>query len=201
MKKNIFISVFVGTFLLAGLFLCGYFLCGKAHFLKSFFKRQDAKVVSHFLLTDMRGNVVTERDFLGHPTLYFFGFTHCPDICPTQLGAASIWLDALGDDAKDLKTLFTSVDYERDSPQKMAEYMKSFDSRIVAAVGTREKTEKMAKDFMVYYAKVPLKEGGYTMNHTASVLMVDKEGYLKGIIPMGMPDDEAVERIRSVLLR
>lgn len=156
-------------------------------------------LVKPFELTDMHGKTVTERDFLGSPTLYFFGFTHCPDVCPTQLGAMSVWLHDLGDDANRLKVLFVSVDYERDTPEKLAEYMQAFDSRIMAATGTAEQIENMAKNFMIYYAKVPLKNGDYTMNHTASVLMVDEKGNFKGILPMGGKDEEAEARLRELV--
>lgn len=152
-----------------------------------------------FELTGMHGEKVTEQTFAGHPALYFFGFTHCPDVCPTQLGSMSVWLNGLGADADKLKTLFVSVDYERDTPQKLAEYMKAFDPRILAATGTAQQIETMAKNFMIYYAKVPLKNGDYTMNHTASVLMVDRKGVFRGVIAMGTRDEEAISRLKELV--
>jgi protein SCO1/2 len=129
-----------------------------------------------FRLTTGDGKVLTERDLLGTPYLVFFGFTHCPDICPTKLLELSEVLRATGERGRTLRALFITVDPERDSPEIMKSYVSSFDDRIVGLTGDRAAVDAAVKTFRAYAKKVPLKDGDYTMDHTALVYLMGKDG-------------------------
>lgn len=156
-----------------------------------------------FNLTNQNGEIVTQATFLGKPTLYFFGFTHCPDICPTTLGALTSWLNTLGPDAAKLNILFVSIDPERDTPATLKEYITMFHPQISAATGTPGELKAMAKQFMVYYAKVPAKAGenpaNYMMSHSSGILMADKNGTFKGMLDAHDPDAEALAKLRELI--
>jgi protein SCO1 len=122
-----------------------------------------------FQLTDQNGKTITEKDFNGRPFLVFFGFTHCPEICPTALFDISEIFNALGPDADKARALFISVDPERDTPEKLKEYLSSFNPRLTGAAGTAEQLTAVAKGYRADYKKVPLKDGDYTMDHMATV--------------------------------
>jgi protein SCO1 len=128
-----------------------------------------------FHLTSTNGSEVTDADFKGHPFLVFFGYTRCPDICPTVLFQISQVLKAMGDD-KRIKALFITVDPERDTPAVMKEYLSSFDSRIIGLSGTRAETDAVEKAYRVYARKAPGHGGDYAMDHTAVVYLMDKQG-------------------------
>ena len=138
-----------------------------------------------FSLTDHRGRAVTERDFRGRPMAVFFGFTHCPEVCPTTLYEMSSNLVALGDAAKDFSVFFITVDPARDTVDTMKDYVSNFDPRIEALVPTEEQLKQLVSDFRVYYAKVPTSDGGYTMDHTATIFLFDRTGAFAGTIGYG----------------
>ena len=156
-----------------------------------------------FRLVGQDGEALTEQSFLGKPSLYFFGFTHCPDICPTTLGALTQWLNALGDDAKRFNVLFVSVDPERDTPASLKDYMTMFHPQMRAATGTPEEIAAMAKTFMVYYAKVPVKAGEdpkeYMVNHSSMILLADAKGVFKGTLDAHDPDEKAIGKLKALL--
>lgn len=129
-----------------------------------------------FELVDQDGRRVTDQDLKGRPTLVFFGFTHCPEICPTTLFEVSTVLEKLGPDADKVNALFITVDPERDTPAALKAYLSSFNPRLQALTGDEAATAKVAKAYRVYYRKVPLDQGGYTMDHTAMVYLMDKTG-------------------------
>ncbi len=129
-----------------------------------------------FNLTDQDGRTRTEADLKGHPTLVFFGFTHCPDICPTTLFEVSEILRELGPDAGGARGLFVTVDPERDTPEKLKDYLSSFDTHLSGLTGSPEAIQQMLKAYRVYAKKVPTDGGGYTMDHTALVYLLDKQG-------------------------
>lgn len=128
-----------------------------------------------FELTDQHGHGVSEADVAGKPYAVFFGFTNCPDVCPTTLFTLSEQLKELGPAADRLKVLFVSVDPERDTREQLELYMTSFDPRISALTGTPQNIDRMIKNFRAYYRKVPT-EGGYTMDHTAVVYLMGADG-------------------------
>ncbi len=128
-----------------------------------------------FALTDPNGKTVTDADFKGEPTLVFFGYTHCPDICPTTLSDLSQVLNALGPD-KRAAALFITLDPERDTPAVLKDYLSSFDPRIVGLTGSRAAIDKVEQEYRVYAKKVPAEGGDYSMDHTALVYLIDKGG-------------------------
>ena len=129
-----------------------------------------------FELTDSNSKPISDRDLKGQPFLVFFGFTHCPDVCPTTLFEVSEILRQLGPDADKVKALFVTVDPERDTAPVLKDYLSSFDPHLIAVTGSAEALAAMAKAYRVYYKKVPLENGNYTMDHTAIVYLMDKDG-------------------------
>jgi protein SCO1/2 len=147
-----------------------------------------------FSLVDQTGKPVTEADLKGKPSLMFFGFTHCPDICPTALFDMTQLYKALGRDADKLQAYFVSVDPERDTPAILKEYLSSFDPRLRGLTGDPAAVAAMEKAYRVYSKKIPLDAGGYTMDHTALVYLMDKQG--RFVAPFNMkrkPEDAAAE--------
>jgi protein SCO1/2 len=129
-----------------------------------------------FQLTDQTGQTVTEKNLVGKPTLIFFGFTHCPDVCPTELFEMSEVLRAMGKDADRVNAYFVSVDPERDTAAAMKDYLSSFDPHLKGLTGDPAAVAKIIGEYRVYAKKVPLKDGDYTMDHTALVYLMDRDG-------------------------
>jgi len=129
-----------------------------------------------FRLIDQDGRPFTDQDLRGKSFLVFFGFTHCPDVCPTTLFEISEVMRKLGSDADRTAALFITVDPERDTPASMKEYLESFDPHIRGLSGDETTVTAVAKAYRVYYKKVPLEGGDYTMDHTAIVYLMDKDG-------------------------
>jgi protein SCO1 len=151
-----------------------------------------------FALTDQRGQPFTERDLLGRPHLVFFGFTHCPDVCPTTLAELTDLLSELGPEADKLSTLLISVDPERDTQELLAQYLTAFDPRIRALRGTPEQTQAALKAFAAFGRKVPLEGGDYMVEHTAGVLMIDDKGKLMGLLDMHEPKEAKLAKLRRL---
>jgi protein SCO1 len=160
---------------------------------------QPSNVGGPFQLTDQNGRMVTDRDFTGKPFLVFFGFTNCPDICPTTLFEMSEVLNRLGSDAEKTAGLFISIDPERDTPQKLKDYLSSFHPRIFGLTGTTEQTVVIEKEYRVYAKKVPLKDGDYTMDHTAVVYLMDKNGRFVAPFNLKRSAEEAAADLRRRL--
>ena len=153
-----------------------------------------------FQITDQGGATVGPASLLGNPSMVFFGFTYCPDVCPTTLSDISGWLDDLGDDVADMNVVFITVDPERDTVDAMAEYVNYFHPAIQGWNGTLEETARAAAGFRARYEKVAT-DGDYTMNHTASVFLFDAEGQFSGTIDYHEQREFAVPKIRRVLAR
>jgi protein SCO1/2 len=151
-----------------------------------------------FRLTDHNGAPITDQDLKGRPTLIFFGFTHCPDVCPTTLFEVSEVLRALGSDAKQTRALFVTVDPERDTPATMKDYLSSFDPGLVGVTGDPSAIAQMLKAYRVYSKKVPT-EGGYTMDHTALVYLMDKQGRFVAPFNMKRKPQELAADLRRYL--
>jgi len=158
-----------------------------------------AGVGGPFSLVDHRGRPVTERDYLGKPTLIFFGFTNCPDICPTTLFELTTRLKELGTEADRLNVLFVTVDPERDTPEQLALYLSSFDPHITGLSGTPENIAAVMTRYRVFARKVPLEGGGYTMDHTAAIYMMNGKGQFTGIMNYQEPDASAREKLRRLI--
>ena len=152
-----------------------------------------------FSLTTMEGKRFTDRDVLGAPTLVFFGFTHCPDICPTKLMELSEVLRAAGDRANAVRALFITVDPARDTPEALKNYLSSFDPRIIGLTGTQEEIDAVVKAYRAYSKRVPTSNGDYTMDHTAIVYLMDKRGRFVGTFNVERPPAEAARELLSHL--
>jgi len=152
-----------------------------------------------FELTDHNGQPITEAAFQGRPTALFFGFTHCPDVCPTTLFEMQGWLDQLGEEGKDLQAFFVTVDPERDTPEVMKTYLSNFSDRVTGITGDPEKVAAMAKAFRIYFRKVELEDGDYTMDHTASVMLLNRKGDFFGTISYEENSETAIAKLRRLI--
>ncbi len=144
-----------------------------------------------FSLVAGDGSTVTDRDMRGAPYLVFFGFTHCPDICPTKLFQMSEVFRAMGPKGDKVRALFITVDPERDTPDLMKSYVSSFDGRIIGLTGDRATIDKVVRDFRAYAKKVPTKDGEYTMEHTSLVYLMGREGEFIGAFNLERSPEEA----------
>lgn len=135
-----------------------------------------AAIGGPFQLTDQSGQIVTEKSLVGRPTIIFFGFTHCPDVCPTALFEMSEVLRAMGPDAGKVNAYFVSVDPERDTTAAMKDYISSFDPHLKALTGSSDEVARVISAYRVYAKKIPLKDGDYTMDHTALIYLMDRKG-------------------------
>jgi protein SCO1 len=168
------------------LLICGAFLAGLVLFSSIILivgGRNPVSVVlpsaaigGPFQLLDQDAKPVSEQDFKGKPLLVFFGFTHCPDICPTELFDMSEVLRKLGPDADRVAMLFITVDPERDTPAVMKDYLSSFEPQIRGLTGDTAAIAAVEKSYRVYAKKVPLDGGEYTMDHSAILYLMDKNG-------------------------
>ena len=155
---------------------------------------QPAAIGGPFQLTDQNGKAVTDKSLKGKPTLIFFGYTHCPDVCPTSLFEISEVLRAMGRDADKVNAIFISVDPERDTPAAMKDYLSSFDPHLEGLSGDSAETAKVITSYRVYAKKVPTKDGDYTMDHTALIYLMDRDG--RFVSPFNLkrtPEEAAVE--------
>jgi protein SCO1 len=147
-----------------------------------------------FKLIDQNGNQLTDSDIKGRPFLVFFGYTHCPDVCPTTLFDVSEVMRALGTDADRTGALFITVDPERDTPAVIKDYLSSFDPHLRGATGDRAAIDAVEKAYRVYAKKVPTEKNDYTMDHTALVYLMDKQG--RFVAPFNLkrrPEDAAAD--------
>ncbi len=161
-------------------------------------KNADDAYGAPFALIDQKGQPITEAAFRGHPSAVFFGFTHCPEVCPTTLFEMDGWLKKLGDDGKDVRAYFVSVDPERDTAEMMDSYVGNVSDRITGITGDPDKVHAMAKAFNIYWRKVELDGGEYTMDHTASVILLDSAGRFQGTIAYGEGPDTAYDKLRRL---
>jgi protein SCO1 len=151
-----------------------------------------------FTLVDQNGEAITEAAFRGSPSAVFFGFTHCPEVCPTTLFELDGWLKQLGDEGKDINAFFVTVDPERDTPEVIGSYVTNVSDRITGISGEPEKVLEMVKSFGIYWKKVDLENGDYTMDHTASVMLLDRAGDFAGTIAYGENPENAVAKLRRL---
>jgi len=159
-----------------------------------------ASFAKDFALTDHNGKPRTMADFKGKVVIMFFGYTQCPDVCPTTMAEMSEVMKQLGPQADQVQVLFVTVDPERDTQQLLAEYVPAFDKRFIGLYGTPEQTAAVGKEFKVMFAKVPgSTKGSYTMDHTAASYVFDKQGKLRLLIRSGQPAAAAVHDIKLLL--
>jgi protein SCO1/2 len=158
-----------------------------------------AAIGGPFQLTDQAGQTVTEKDLQGKPTLIFFGFTHCPDVCPTSLFEISEVLRAMGKDADRVNAWFISVDPERDTAAAMKDYLSSFDAHLQGLTGSPDAVARVISGYRVYAKKVPLKDGDYTMDHTAVVYLMDRDGKFVAPFNLKRTPEEAAKDLQRYL--
>ena len=150
-------------------------------------------------LTDHNGKPRTLADFRGKVVTVFFGFTHCPDVCPTTLAEMALVMKELGPDADKVQVLFVTVDPERDTPQVLKQYVPAFNPSFLGLYGDLAATARAAKEFKVYFQKQPAKEGSYSVDHGAGTFILDREGRLRLFAQYGQGAAALVHDIRILL--
>ena len=157
---------------------------------------------SPFVLTDQNGDLRSNADFAGQPIALFFGFTYCPDVCPTTLMSLANSLDALGDDGVDadrLQVIFVSVDAERDTPQQMRDYLTLFEMDVVGLTGDTQALADSRAAFGAFAQKIEGEDGEFTYDHSAAVYLYDKDGGFAGTIVFSEPEEFVREKLRRLL--
>ncbi len=153
-----------------------------------------------YALVDQRGDPIDQTMLVGQPSLLFFGYTHCPDVCPTTMGEMAGWFETLGTDVGTLKAYFVTVDPTRDTPEMLNDYVSWVSDRITGVTGDPAQIDRIVKAWAVLAEKVPgAVDGDYTMNHTASVFLVNPKGEFEGTIAYGEDQATAVAKIRKLL--
>jgi len=142
----------------------------------------EAAYAKPFSLLNYDGQIVTEADFLGKPSAWFFGFTHCPDVCPTALADMTLLLKELGPDADKIRVVFVTVDPARDTPEVMKAYVEYFDKRIIGLSGDEASVARMARDRYIHFERVPGSDDNYDMEHTAGIQLVSADGRFAGTL-------------------
>ena len=160
-----------------------------------------ALVGGPFTLTDHTGRRVTDQDFRGRVMMVFFGFTFCPDVCPTALQVMAAALDKIGSKAEQITPVLITVDPERDTPEQMAMYVKSFHPRLVGLTGSPEEIAAVAKAYRVYFKRVadPKSSGGYTMDHSAIIYVMGPDGAFRTHFTYTVNADAMAERLTKLL--
>lgn len=151
-----------------------------------------------YALTTTEGAPFTAASLQGAPSAVFFGFTHCPEVCPTTLGEVYGWKEDLADQGKDIRVFFVTVDPERDTQDVLGEYV-GWVPGVTGVTGDPAEIEKAIKSFYIYAAKVPLDDGGYTMDHSASVLLFDEDGTYQESISYREDPEIALRKIERVM--
>jgi protein SCO1/2 len=158
-----------------------------------------------FSLTRQDGAPITEQAFRGKPTALFFGFTNCPEICPTTVYELSGWMNKVDPDKKNIQAYFVSIDPDRDTPEALKTYLSNVTDRIVGISGDPAKVKDMARGFKVYFKKVPSDpakpDEDYTMDHTASVFLLDRQGRFTGTIAYGENPDIAEKKLENLIAK
>jgi protein SCO1 len=159
-----------------------------------------APVGGPFELTDQTGHRRTDADFRGKLVVLYFGYTYCPDVCPTELQSISLALDKLGAHADAVQPLFVTVDPERDTPARLAEFVSSFHPRLIGLTGSVADIKKTAIAYRTFFAKnAPAASGEYSVDHTGFIYLIGKDGRYLGFLPPGVPPDEIADAIRTRL--
>ena len=149
-----------------------------------------------FALTDHTGTVRTDVDFRGKLLLLYFGFTYCPDLCPTDLQSIGVAIHQLGKAGEDVQPVFVTLDPERDTRQHLADYVALFHPRLIGLTGEAKSIRQAARAYKVYYAKVPTAGDDYTVDHSGYIYLMDRAGQYLGFFPPGTPPDRMVDVIR-----
>jgi protein SCO1/2 len=191
-RPLVIVGAFAGS-LMVGLVLMLWALGGFRHVVPP------AAIGGPFQLTDQSGQTVTEKNLQGRPTLIFFGFTHCPDVCPVALFEISEVLRAMGKDADRVNAYFISIDPERDTTAAVKDYLSSFDPHLRGLTGAPDAIAKAITGFRVYAKKVPLKDGDYTMDHTTLTYLMDRDGKFVSPFNLKRTPQEAAADLKRYL--
>ena len=191
-RPLVIVAAFAGS-LLVGLVLMLWMLGGLRNV------AAPAAIGGPFQLTDQAGRTVTENNMKGRPTLIFFGYTHCPDVCPTSLFEMSEVLRAMGKDADRVNAYFISVDPERDTTAAIKDYLSSFDPHLEGLTGSPEEVAKVISAYRVFARKVPTKDGDYTMDHTALIYLMDRDGKFVSPFNLKRTPEQAAADLRRYL--
>lgn len=191
----IIIGLSIGAF--SALLLFG----GKVDWFKSDQISGKALVGGPFKLINHLGEPVTEKNFYGKYTLVFFGYTYCPDVCPSELQVMSAALDRLKSKADDIVPIFITIDPERDTAKQMADYVSHFHSKFVGLTGSPEAIQAAARAYRVYYSKSKDSESNsdYLMDHSSIVYLMDRKGEYKTHFSFGTPPEKMAEKISSII--
>ena len=152
-----------------------------------------------FKLVDGDGQTVTDRQFRGRWMMVYFGYTHCPDACPTALQDMANAVDELGPRKKDVSIVFITIDPERDTPAVMKDYTAAFDANIVPLSGSADAVAAAAKEYRVYYAKHPTKDGGYDMDHSSIIYLMDPSGRFVANFTHETPPQQIAEKLKALV--
>jgi protein SCO1/2 len=158
-----------------------------------------ATVGGPFVLTAANGQPFDSKSLVGKPYALFFGFTHCPDVCPTTTAEMTGFLGELGDKAKDFRVLFVTVDPARDTPEALKDFLSSFDPRIVGLSGSQEKIDAVVRAYGAVATRVDLDGGNYTMDHTASVFLFGADGRLVSTLDYKENPTVKLQKIKNLL--
>ena len=158
-----------------------------------------AQIGGPFRLVDDTGASVTEATLAGKPSAIYFGYTYCPEVCPTTLLDLSRWIKKLGPDADKLNYAFISIDPDRDTPSLMHTYLSSFDKHIRGLTGTPGQIARIAQEYRVYYKRIPTEDGGYVMDHTALIYLMGADGRFVSMIAYQENDASALAKLRNLL--
>lgn len=151
-----------------------------------------------FNLVDHNGAPITQEAFRGKPSAVFFGFTHCPEICPTTLYEIDRWLEALGEDADKINAYFVTIDPERDTPEVLGDYITSVTQNVIGITGDPEAVREMARGYAVFFKRIELEDNDYTMDHTASIFLLDSAGRFRKTIAYGEVGETALAKLRDL---
>jgi protein SCO1/2 len=154
-----------------------------------------------YSLVDQHGNPVDQTMFQGHPSVLFFGYTHCPDVCPTTMAEMASWFQELGNDGKDLRAYFVTVDPQRDTTAVLGDYVGWVSDRITGVTGDPAEIAKIIKAWGIFAEKVPLGGNEYSMDHTASVFLLNTKGEFEGTIAYGEANATALGKLRNLLAK
>ncbi len=178
-------------------------LCACNQATKLDFKSTDVtglEYASDFSMPDFNGKLRHLSDFKGKVVVMFFGYTQCPDVCPTTMAELADVMKQLGPSADQVQVLFVSLDPERDTPKLLSQYVPNFDKRFLGLVGDQAATQKIAKDFKIFYEKVPGKTpDSYTIDHSAGSYVFDKEGHIRLFVRFNQGPDPIVHDLRLLL--
>lgn len=152
-----------------------------------------------FRLIDTTGEVVTDQTLRGKPYAIFFGFTRCPDVCPTAMSRMALLHQRLGAAADRVNIVFVSVDPEHDQREDIASFLSMFDVPVIGLTGTQEELEQIEKAYNVYVERVPLPNGDYTIDHTARILLFDRDGKFAETMDSNAPESKAVAQLKRLI--